>query len=139
MKEVTCNVSKTVDTLLRLEKEKSVLSKNLEQCTTEIAFAQEQLTKAGLRIKAHQNLAAKLKKRCDRATTVKANAVKRAIDQARKEHTTHHLLSKGVYTEKTQSLIRVLVKAGCSQEQVGQVITAVFKTAGISAKGDVSQ
>jgi hypothetical protein len=32
-----------------------------------------------------------------------------------------------------------LVKAGCSQEHVGQVITAVFKTAGISVKGDVSR
>ena len=95
LKEVMHNASKAVDMLLRLEKEKIVLSKNLEQCTTEISLAQEKLMKAGLKMKSHQSLAARLKKRCDRAVTVKTNAVKRAMDQARKEHSIHWLLSKG--------------------------------------------
>ena len=36
-------------------------------------------------------------------------------------------------------MIRLLVQAGCSREYVGQVIHAIFKTAGISVVGNVSR
>lgn len=56
-----------------------------------------------------------------------------------KEHTTHNLLSKGVYTEATRNLICLLVKAGCSRGYVGEVIQAVLKSAGITAIGNISR
>lgn len=65
--------------------------------------------------------------------------MRRGIARAKRDLGTHHLLSKGVYKENTRSLIRILVKAGCSQEHVGKVIKAVLKTAGMAVDGDISR
>src|SRR6266487_2050436 len=137
------NASKAVDALLKTERENSALrsklSKTLEQCTTEAALAQQKLTQAHNRMKEHKKLSEKLKKRCDRAARVHANALKRATDHVKKKSAVHKLLHKGIFTEKTHDLIRLLVRAGCSRAYVGEVIHAVFKTAGISVQGKVSR
>jgi len=39
---------------------------------------------------------------------------------------------------KTHNLIHLLVKAGCSKEYISTVITAILKSAGITAKGSIS-
>jgi hypothetical protein len=79
--------------------------------------------------------ASQLQKRCDCATAVKQRAIQRAKSQTWSESRSHKLIHKGVYTEDTRNLIRLLVKAGCSREHVSKVIHAIFKVAGISIKG----
>src|SRR6266487_1867509 len=143
LQTVKSNASKAVDALLKTEKEntalRSELSKTLEQCTTEAVLAKRKLTQACDKIKEHKKLSEKLKKCCDRAATVQANALKRATARVKKESAVHQLLHKGVFTEKARNLIRLLVRAGCSRAYVGEVIHAVFKTAGISVQGKVSR
>jgi hypothetical protein len=70
---------------------------------------------------------------------VQENALRKAKDRQKKESSVHKLLHKGVYSEKTWSLIRLLVQAGCSRPYVDLVIHEVFKTAGISVHGHVSR
>ncbi|KAF8228624.1 hypothetical protein L208DRAFT_1290548, partial [Tricholoma matsutake] len=54
------------------------------------------------------------------------------------EKSTHSLLHKGIYTQETQNLIHLLVKAGCSKEYVSTVIMVILKSAGITTKGFIS-
>jgi len=116
--KIKSNASKAIDALLKVEKENSTLrselSNTLEQCTAEAIVAQKRLDQASQKMKEQKRLAANLKKRCDRAAVVQANALKRANEHAKKANCVHNLLKKGVYTEKTQNLIRLLVQAGCS-------------------------
>jgi hypothetical protein len=49
------------------------------------------------------------------------------------------MLHKGTYSAESQQLARLLTKAGCSREYVGQVIQAVCQSAGITVKGKMSQ
>jgi hypothetical protein len=80
-----------------------------------------------------------LQKQCAQAIAVREREVEKARQRIVKEKSVHTLLKKGVYTEETQNLIRLLVQAGCSQEYIGKVIHAIFRTAGISVVGDVSR
>lgn len=144
LQNISRNASKAVEALIRAEKEnatlKTELSKTLEHCTAEAALAQNKLSQAGNKVKEYQKEAAKLKKkRCDQAAAAQVKAVKRARDQAKRERSVHHLLVKGVYSVQTRNLIRLLVHAGCSRDFVGDVIHAVFRTAGIIVHGNVSR
>lgn len=140
---MTGNASKAIDALMKVEKEnvnlRSELSRTLEWCSRDAGAAKQKLDLAGDKLKEYKRFATKWKKRCDRAAVVHANALKRAKEHAKKEHTVHSLLHKGAYTEETRNLIRLLVHAGCSREYIGHVIYAVFKTAGISVKGNISR
>ncbi|KAF8801961.1 hypothetical protein BYT27DRAFT_7028688, partial [Phlegmacium glaucopus] len=53
-----------------------------------------------------------LKQKCARAIAVKENAVQKARSQVLLEKSTLYLLKKGVYSEHTRNLVRILVKAG---------------------------
>ena len=48
-------------------------------------------------------------------------------------------MEKGVFTEETRHVVRLLVKAGCSQNFVNEVITTVLDSAGITAVGKISR
>ena len=143
LKEATGNASKAIDALLTIKKEnttlRSELSRSLQLYMSDLAAAKKKLNVAGEKMKEYKGQAAKFKKRCDRAAVVQANALKRATDRLKKEKSIHNLLHKGVYTEKTRALIKLLVQAGCSQAYVGEVIHEVFRTAGISVRGNVSR
>ncbi|KAF8233228.1 hypothetical protein L208DRAFT_1267978, partial [Tricholoma matsutake] len=65
-------------------------------------------------------------------------AKEKAHQQAIHEKSTHSLLHKGIYTQETQNLIHLLVKAGCSKEYVSTVIMAILKSAGITTKESIS-
>src|SRR6266487_4983093 len=118
LQEATGNASKAIDALLTVQKEnttlRSELSRSLKLYASDLAVAQKKLDLAGKQVKKYKGQAAKFKKHCDRAAVVQANALKRATDRLKKEHSVHNLLHKGVYTEKTRTLIRLLVQAGCS-------------------------
>ena len=47
-------------------------------------------------------------------------------------------MQKGVFTKETRNVVHLLVKAGCSQNLVGEVISAVLKSAGITGVGSIS-
>jgi hypothetical protein len=137
------SASKAIDALVNVEKEnsnlRSELSKTLERCTAEAAQNRQKLHHVGKQAREFRSLAAKLQKRCDRAAAIQEKVVKRAREKASKKSTVHRLLHKGVYTEDTRNLIRLLVQAGCSRSYVGEVIHAILRTAGISTHGDISR
>ena len=116
--------SKAIDSLLKVEKEKSKLqselSKCLERSQAEFRNSKQQLHALQTKLTESRRLASNLKKQCGRAAKRRDHAVAKAREQVQKKYTTHHLLSKGVYTEGTRNLIRLLVKAGCSRGYVGQ-------------------
>ncbi|KAF8810467.1 hypothetical protein BYT27DRAFT_7221984 [Phlegmacium glaucopus] len=80
-----------------------------------------------------------LKKARHRADAWQNHAVWAAREKLIKETNFHKLMHKGVYTEDTRNLVRLLVKAGCSQQYVNKVIVAVLKSAGIKTVGSVSR
>ena len=143
LQSVTKNSSRTIDELLKLEKENaglhSELSGALKRAAAEAAEAQMRIAEAAEKLKASQAVNKKLQKQCARAHFVKERAVNRAKESIHKERSLHKLLHKGTYTEDTRNLVHLLVGAGCSRENVNTVIHAVFKAAGISVKGDVSR
>jgi hypothetical protein len=143
LKRITSNASKAIDSLIRLEKQNSTLKSELlqclERCRAEEARSQELLCQTNKKAKESQMLAAKLQKRCDRDNAKREKAIGRAREKAIKQRSVHSLLHKGVYTEETRHLIRLLVQAGCSREYVSQVIHAIFETAGISVIGHISR
>ena len=64
-----------------------------------------------------------------------ASVKKKILDQ----QSVHQLMQKGVFTEETRNVVRLLVKAGCSRNLIGEVISAVLKSAGITAVGSISR
>ena len=55
-----------------------------------------------------------------------------------KEKSTFFLLKKGSYSEETQNLVHILVKANVSNVHIMGVIEAVLAVAGIKAIGHLS-
>jgi hypothetical protein len=47
-------------------------------------------------------------------------------------------MHKGVFTEETCNVVRLLVKAGCSWNYIGKVISAVLESTGIKTVGNIS-
>jgi hypothetical protein len=143
LKDIKTNASKAIDALLKVEKENSSLrnelSGALERCGEEIKSAKAKVKAVGQELRRSRVLAAQLQKQCARAIAVREREVEKARQRIVKEKSVHTLLKKGVYTEETRNLIRLLVQAGCSQEYIGKVIHAIFRTAGISVIGDVSR
>jgi hypothetical protein len=143
LKHITTNTAKAIDSVIKLEKQnstlKSELSQCLERCRAEEARSQDVFHQASRKVKKSQMLASKLQKCCDKDNAKRENAIRRAREKVIKQKSVHSLLHKGVYTEETCHLIRLLVQVGCSREYVNQVIHAIFETAGISVKGDISR
>jgi hypothetical protein len=143
LKHVKGKASKVVNTLLRAEKENSSLQKELakclERCKAEVERSKQMSHSAGKKLRETRMLAARLQKRCERATTGRERAIERARARAITQKSIHSLKEKGVFTEDTRALIRLLVKAGCSRKHIGTVIHAVLKSAGISAIGKISR
>ena len=55
-----------------------------------------------------------------------------------KERTTFYLLKKGVFSQDTRNLVRILVQANVSYKNITHVIESVLATAGITAVGHIS-
>jgi hypothetical protein len=72
-----------------------------------------------------------LQMRCNRASEIMA----KKSETIKNEAQTLSLMKKGIYTEETRELCRILVAAGCSRDHVGDVIEAVFTTVGITLDG----
>ena len=142
-KDLEKTYSKTMESLMKLEKEntkvKHTLSEHLNLYKSEMAEAHTKLLQSQKKLQASKAMVSKLQKASERAKMHCENAVKRATDKVLKEKSVHNLLYKGVYTEETRKLIRLLVKAGCSREYVTVIISAVLRAAGITTIGKISR
>ena len=96
------------------------------------------LEMANSKLAALQKEASHLWKSVAHASGVKDRAVAVAKAKVKKEISMHHLMNKGVFTEETQNVVWLLVKAGCSRKYVNEVIYSVLQSAGITPVGSVS-
>lgn len=75
-----------------------------------------------------------LQKRCARFPRV----LEARIEQAKTRPTVFRLKQKGIYTNHARALARVLIRCGCSQRKVGEVVQLVGKALGITVLGRMS-
>ena len=114
------------------------LMKSVARWTTQLDKTQAKLVSSNIDIKKLREKASKLKKAVVRFKEQKERAIASVKAKISKEKSVHHLMSKGVFTEETRNVIRLLVKAGCSRNYINEVISAVLKSAGITAVGTIS-
>ncbi|KDR70413.1 hypothetical protein GALMADRAFT_214509 [Galerina marginata CBS 339.88] len=111
------------------------ISITLQRCDHQLELSHEQLKQTRSKLKGSKGEIYNLKRRVVRAAETKENAVKRAKVKVLKESTTLYLLKKGVYSDEIRNLVRILVEASVSNENVMGVIEAVLAAAGITAVG----
>ena len=128
----TNHVDKVIKANQHLQNE---ISNTLQQCEHQLELSHEELKQARAKLKGSKSEIYNLKRKVGRAVQTKENAVKRVKDKVLKESTTFYLLKKGVYSDETRNLVRILVEANVSNENIMGVIEAVFAAAGITAVG----
>ena len=96
---------------------------------SELSYSSEKLKSTKLELK-------KLKKSYQRVVKTKKNAV--AALKSQKKKSIFYFKEKGVFTEETRNLVRLLVKAGCSSMYINEVIYGVIKAAGFQTDGKIS-
>ena len=79
-----------------------------------------------------------LKLKATRAAQSRAKIIQKTKDKVTKERTTFYLLQKGVFSQETRNLVRVLVQANVSYKNITHVIESVLAAAGITAVGRIS-
>ncbi|KAF8805252.1 hypothetical protein BYT27DRAFT_7019940, partial [Phlegmacium glaucopus] len=114
------------------------LSSNSEHYAKELAYTCGKLKSSQSALKGSKSEVYNLKRKCARAIAVKENAVQKARSQVLLEKSTLYLLKKGVYSEQTRNLVRILVQAGVSAKNIMGVIKAVLGIAGITTVGNIS-
>ena len=128
--------------LLLLEKANNGLQMELSHSmacwTSQLDKARSKLEIANFKHAALQKEASHLRKSVARASGVKDRAVAAAKAKVKEEMSTHHLMNKGIYTEETRNVVRLLVKAGCSRKFVGEVLSVTLQSAGITTVGTIS-
>ena len=82
--------------------------------------------------------ASKLRKAVVHCKEQKERAIFSVKKQILNQKSVHHLMHKGVFTEETRNVVHLLVKAGCSRNYIGKVISTVLESAGIKTVGDIS-
>jgi hypothetical protein len=115
------------------------LSDSMARWTSQLDKTRSKLEMANSKLAALQKEASRLRKSVARASGVKDRAVAAAKAKVKKETTTHHMMNKGVFTEETRNVVRLLVKAGCSRKYVNEVISSVLQSAGINPVGSISR
>ncbi|KAF9476975.1 hypothetical protein BDN70DRAFT_811358 [Pholiota conissans] len=80
-----------------------------------------------------------LRKIAVRSKDVKKRAIAAVKAKISQQRSVYHLANKGVFTEETRNIVRLLVKAGCSRNYVNEVICAILKSTGITAIGSISR
>lgn len=110
---------------VRAKEDSNALSSHL---TSEVKKHSEQITLL-------RTTARALKARCDRHPAI----LKRAIQKTRLCPRIVKLTRRGAYTPEARALARIVVKAGCSQAQVGGLIKNVGKLLGITVRNPMSR
>ncbi len=84
-------------------------------------------------VRAHREIRA-LKKCCARFPKL----LEQKMSKVRERPLTLRLRNKGIYTAQARLLARTLVRVGCAQERVSEVIRMIGKAMGISVEGAMS-
>ena len=115
------------------------LAVSLERWNTELSVTTLKLGESKAQQKELQKEVTQLWKqtRCSKGVCERAVAATRA--KIEKEKSMFHLMKKGVFTNETQNLIQILVRAGCSHNYINEVIVAVLKSADVDVVGSISQ
>ncbi|KAF9474254.1 hypothetical protein BDN70DRAFT_908580 [Pholiota conissans] len=80
-----------------------------------------------------------LRKSVGHSKQVKERAIEAVQAKILQKKSVHHLVQKGVFTEETRNIVRLLVKVGCSRNYVNEVISAILKSAGITIVGSIGR
>ena len=134
-------------TITKLLKTNENLQKELSHSLTTWSSRTETLTEAAkskllssdTRLKKAQEEVSKLHKAFHWTTQIKECAIETAKAKVIQQKTVHHLSHKGVFTQKTHNLVHFLSKSGCSANHINEIITTVFKSAGITVVGNISR
>jgi hypothetical protein len=141
-KDTLSSAKHAVDSLIRFEKENAGLRSDLSlclACSITQAKSSHELKEVKKELSKYKRQVYRLKGHCQIAALKTERAVVKAKEAVLKQRSVHKLMKKGVYTEDTRNLIRLLTKAGCSAGYIGEVIIGVLKTAGITAIGSPSR
>jgi len=130
----------TISKLLKINEGLQIeLSQSAANWSSQTEAAKSRLISSDIRLKKARQEVSKLRKVCHRATQVKERAVETAKAKVIQQKSVHHLANKGVFTEETRNLVRLLSQSGCSANCINEIITAVLKTAGITMVGSISR
>jgi len=117
----------------------SELSQSISTWTSRLEFIKSKLQMSDTKLKGAQKDVSRLYKVCRRATGVKERAIEKTKTKVSQQKSVHYLMKKGVFTEQTRNLVRLLAKAGCSGNYINEVIVAVLQSAGIETVGRISR
>jgi hypothetical protein len=103
------------------------LQVTLDQSTTQVAWLKNQLSQS------HRRKYLEKMRSLRRQSHMRPNQ-----SRTSKELLRLNLFCRGVYTPAARALARMLVKAGCSQQAIGLIISDVAKGAGLAVNGQMS-
>jgi hypothetical protein len=115
------------------------LSMSMARWTSQLEKTHAKLAGSTSDLKTLRNKASKLRKAVKHGKEQKEQAMASVRKKILDQQSVHHLMQKGVFTEETRNVVCLLVKAGCSRNLIGQVISTVLKSAGITAVGNISR
>lgn len=115
----------------------SELSKSMSEMAIHIHGWKAELDVSKTKLHSSKKELKNMKRSYQRAVKGKQNAV--AIMKVQKEKSVFHLKKKGVFSEETRNLVRLLIKAGCSARYINDVIHGVFRSAGLKAVGNITR
>jgi bacterioferritin-associated ferredoxin len=114
------------------------LSTAISQFTSELDLVRQKLKFTRSELSGSKTEIYSLKCKAIRASQSRAKIIQKTRDKVTKERTTFYLLQKGVFSQETRNLVRVLVQANVSYKNIMHVIESVLATAGITAVGCIS-
>ena len=117
----------------------SELSCSMARWASQLDKTRSKLEASNASLAALRKQVSSLRKVVNRAAGVKERAIAAVKSKMTKKHAVHHLMNKGVFTEDTRNIVRLLVKAGCSRNYINEVISAVLHSAGITSVGTISR
>ena len=114
------------------------LSTAISQFTSELDLVRQKLKFTRSELSGSKTEIYSLKCKAIHASQSRAKIIQKTRDKVTKERTTFYLLQKGVFSQETRNLVRVLVQANVSYKNIMHVIESVLATAGITAVGRIS-
>jgi len=114
------------------------LSTAISQFTSELDLVRQKLKFTRSELSGSKTEIYSLKRKAIRASQSRAKIIQKTRDKVTKERITFYLLQKGVFSQETRNLVRVLVQANVSYKNIMHVIESVLATAGITAVGRIS-
>ena len=114
------------------------LSVSMARWTSQLEKTHAKLAVSNSDLKILRQKASKLRKAVVHCKEQKERAIFSVKKQILNQRSVHHLMHKGVFTEETRNVVRLLVKAGCSRNYIGKVISAVLESAEIKTVGNIS-